>query len=488
MKLRSFRLRLGLLSVGLSGMVLFGFTLYATSVIQRVGINRIDRELRALADAQIRREHPRDHWSQLDRSLRAQLVPSGEPALLVLVTDRDGDLVFQSPAWPESLSTDRLPLPLDQAPEAWLEAPPPIRRGDGGPPPDRRPPPDMFVRGPVYETIGDRTSRWRLMTIANEIVTFTLAMNLDVVQVEIDQFWSRMLLAAPLCLLLLAVGGWVIGQTALRPINRMASTAEAMTAQRLDARISTSGSDMEFARLIQVFNQMLERLEAGFRQATRFSADAAHELKTPLAILQAQMERSLQQAEHGSQEQRTCAEQLEEVQRIKVILHKLLLLSQADAGVLPITPEPVHLADLLRDAAEDASLIAPNRSVSLSLPEEIVVHGDRALIAQAIENLLTNAINYGDPEGTITLALTAHADRALISVVNTGPPIPPAERAHIFDRFHRGDSSRSRRVDGFGLGLSLAREIARAHGGTLNLTRSDEESTQFTLILPRHPA
>jgi len=229
---------------------------------------------------------------------------------------------------------------------------------------------------------------------------------------------------------------------------------------------------------------MLERLERSFRQATRFSADAAHELKTPLAVLQAQIERSLQRAADDSPEQRDYAGQLEELQRLKATLRKLLLLSQADAGQLPLSLARVNLAELVRSAENDIAMLAPGRKTRVDTPDELFVQADVDLLSQVLGNLVSNAVKFGDADGLIELALTEQNRQAVLTVSNTGTPIPPGDQAKVFDRFYRADASRSREIEGTGLGLSLAREMARAHGGDLVLAQSDAQRTTFALRLP----
>ena len=342
----------------------------------------------------------------------------------------------------------------------------------------------MTVRGPVYATQAAGHAEWRAMTLANDEVVVTLAMSLAEVHAEIARFQQALLFATPLGLLLLVAGGWLVGHMALRPVNLIARTAESVTAQRLDARIPEAKADTEFRHLIALINNMLGRLERSFQQATRFSADAAHELKTPLAILQAQAERSLQRAADGSVEQREYAEQLEEIQRLKIILRKLLLLSQADTGKLPLSRAPVNLVKLVHATCDDIQMLATDRKVNLQVPAELTVSADVDLINQAVENLVSNAIKFGDAEGPIDITLTHRIDRAVLSVANTGTPIPAADCDRIFERFYRADKSRSRKIEGAGLGLSLAREIARAHGGDLMLVQSNELGTVFELSLP----
>jgi len=486
----SFRLKIGLLSFCLSGILLLGFGWFAVSALNRVARERIDRELRVLVDSQVRKLQPDDHWRRFDESLRGVYGEQAAKQFLVKVVRLNGTALYATADWPTDvpdrhfqLSLDRAPADIrrDRSPDTNLRPPRPAGDQQDRPQP---PPHRMNVCGPVYATLRVPHGEWRVMTLANEEVAVTIAMNLSGLHAEITRFQRALLVAAPLGLLLIVVGGWLVGQMALRPVNLIAHTAESVTARRLDARIPDAKADEEFHRLILVINGMLERLERSFQQATRFSADAAHELKTPLAILQAQAERSLQRAPDGSSEQRECAEQLDEVQRLNAILRKLFLLAQADAGQLPLSIETVNLVDLVRATVDDIQMLAPGRETLLRAPSELTVQGDVDLLNHAIENLVSNAVKFGDTAGPIEIELVLRAGRAVLSVSNTGTPIPEQDRARIFERFYRADKSRSRRIEGTGLGLSLAREIARAHGGDLMLERSDNERTAFVLTIP----
>jgi heavy metal sensor kinase len=488
--LRSFRLKIGLLSVILSGTLLTGFGLFALSVLNRVGLERIDRELRALADDTIRKSAPPGHWARFDAALSAMYGQDAARQFLVKATLPDGPTLYASADWPAALPGTALPLSLENAPVRALESPqsadaqarPPRPRGDD--PQRRAPPRQLPVRGPVYRTLGGADVAWRVMSMANEEVTLSIALNLAGLRAETRRFLRAFLVAVPLGLLLIVAGGWLIGHLALRPVTLIARTAESVTAARLDARIPEAQADDEFRHLIALINGMLERLERSFQQATRFSADAAHELKTPLAILQAQIERSLLRATDDSAEQRDYAGQLEELQRLKSILRKLLLLSQADAGQLPLSLARTDLAERVRAAENDIALLAPGRKTRVASPAELVVEADGDLLGQILGNLVSNAVKFGDADGVIELTLAARDGRAVLTVANTGAPIPRADQARVFDRFYRADAARGREIEGSGLGLSLAREMARAHGGDLALAKSDEQGTAFELTLP----
>jgi signal transduction histidine kinase len=252
----------------------------------------------------------------------------------------------------------------------------------------------------------------------------------------------------------------------------------------LEQRVPIGATDVEFVELIQVFNQMLSRLEHSFKQASRFSADAAHELKTPLAILQGELERTLQQAEPGSEVQQGLSNLLDEVRRLSGIVRKLLLLSLADAGQMALYRVGVDLSGLLIEMLEDIELLAPHLEIQTEIAEDLRVQGDRDLLIQVLQNLISNAIKYNLPNGWIRIVARRQGATVLITISNCSKEIPTGDRDRIFDRFHRGDPARTRKVEGIGLGLSLAREIARSHGGDLTLDPTLSGQTAFTLTLP----
>jgi len=242
--------------------------------------------------------------------------------------------------------------------------------------------------------------------------------------------------------------------------------------------------EQEFNRLVTVFNEMLARLEKSFQQATRFSADASHELKTPLARLQMELEQALENAPSGSPQQEVYSSLLDEISRLKAIVQKLLLLSLVDAGRLQLQLQPVNLSLMLTNVIEDCQTQAPMLKMETQIPPNIHVNADPDLLEQALQNLASNAGKHNHDGGIVRFELQLEADHVLIRVANTGSQIPPIERNRIFERFYRADPARSGRVEGTGLGLSLAREIIRAHGGDLSLETYNDEFTRFAVKLP----
>jgi two-component system heavy metal sensor histidine kinase CusS len=285
-------------------------------------------------------------------------------------------------------------------------------------------------------------------------------------------------------LLLAGLSAWFLAQRALRPVAALARTAERVTARGLDQRIPAMPRDQEFNRLILVFNEMLDRLEKSFRQATRFSADASHELKTPLARLQVELEEALERAPAGSHQQEVYTSLLEEISRLKAIVQKLLLLSLADAGRFQLHGQPVNLTRMMENVIEDCQAQAPDLRVERNLAPDVQVTADADLLEQALHNLASNAVKYNQPMGHISFELAEDGDRALVRVANTGPGIPPADCDRVFERFYRADKSRGSGVEGVGLGLNLCREIFRAHAGDLELESPGKPLTVFVAWLP----
>lgn len=267
-------------------------------------------------------------------------------------------------------------------------------------------------------------------------------------------------------------------------IRRLTGLVRRVTAQGLDRRIPTTGEERDFAELIGVFNDMLERLERSFRQASRFSGDAAHELRTPLTILQGRIEQAMQLVPDGSTLQELLSGILDEVRRLSSITRKLLLLAQADAGRMSLQRERFDLATVLDDLIEDTRMLAPDLAVAAAVAPDLVVAADAALLRQVLHNLVGNAIKYNLPDGWLRIDARSAAGRVTVDVANASHGIAEPDRALIFERFHRADPARSRGIEGFGLGLSLAREIARAHGGELVLMDDAAGATCFRLTLP----
>lgn len=483
MKPSSFRLKIALLAGLISGLLLVGTGALLWRVAYRLSLEQVDREIRNLGQANLERVLGGDHWERLEAALRF-VSARREGADFILWVKNNHTIAYRSPGWPEELDPARFEVSRQYAgpggPRPGEPLPPPPRRGEEISPRN----PALPLKQARFETVRGGGRDWRIGVMGNPYVMLVLGMDLGATTARMAELRHTFLALLPLAFALVGGGAWFLARRALRPVQALTEAAERVTAQGLDQRLPISTGDREFNRLITVYNAMLDRLERSFRQATRFSADASHELKTPLARLQLELEAALDRAPDGSEQQALCGSLLEEVTHLKAIVQKLLLLSLADAGQLPLHREPVNLSRLLENVVEDARAQAPSLTIATSLEPELHVPAEPDLLEPALQNLTINAIKYNQPEGTVRIELAREHERAVVRVSNTGPGIPPEDRERVFERFYRADPSRSRRVDGVGLGLSLAREILRAHGGDLVLDPAAGPLTTFVATLP----
>ncbi len=501
MKPLSFRLRIALLSAVISGAVLLGLGAASWFLIQRQAVEAMDTELRALGS-----RHPgwlasRANFERFRGSLAFIFGEEHQGQVIFLVKDARGQRLYLAPGWPAGLDPDAIDGALADAPTTPGQTATnadglPVGLGRGGAGRGGRGlgfgggrggSPVVFTKVPRFFTARSADATWRLGVMGNDELRLVVGLSYEPVRSELDRLRNVFLVMLPAALLLVGGGGWLVAGRALRPLKRIRQMAERVTVRGLDQRIPASHDDPEITALIQVLNGMMDRLETSFRQATRFSADASHELKTPLAIMQGELENALQAAEPGSATQQVFTNLLEETQRLKRITRGLLLLSQADAGQLRLAREPVPLSADLEGMIEDARVLTAEAGLRLAaeLQPDLWVQADRGLLHMALLNLIANAVKYNEAGGSVGMTLAIEGEQAVVTVCNSGPGIPAADQPRIFERFYRGDQARGRTTDGLGLGLSLAREIVHAHQGRLVLRESRPGRTCFALSLPR---
>ena len=321
----------------------------------------------------------------------------------------------------------------------------------------------------------------------------------------------------PLALILAASGGYLLARRALRPVDRMTTAARRIEAEHLTERLAGADADDELGRLARTLNEMLARLEAAFAEVRRFSADASHELRTPLTVLRGEIEVALRHSRSSEEYRQLLERLLESVESMARMVDDLLLLSRADAGALRLAREPVELDRLVEEAAKEGEVLARPRQVRVRIQalEPLVLTGDGPRLTQLLRNLVDNAVKYTPAGGEVSLALRAgpgagdrgsgkseepQAPPGALSLADPRPPTPgpyaeiavrdtgigiPAEALpHIFDRFYRADPARSRDSGGAGLGLCIAKTIAEAHGGRIDVESRPGEGSTFTVRLP----
>jgi heavy metal sensor kinase len=476
--LNSFRLKIALLSGSITGLLLVGGGVALWRATYRFNLERLDREIRNLGQANLDRVLGGDHWLRLEEALKF-VAGDGSSARFALWVKNYDRVMFRSPEWPDGIAPEAFAVSENyDVPGGALKpgaAPPPPRRGEEISPRN----PALPRRTAQFFTRAAGGHSWRVGVMGNPYVTLIVAADIDEFDARMIELRNLFLLTLPVALLLAAGGAWLVARRALRPVTLLTETAERVTAHGLDRRIPEMTRDREFNRLITVCNEMLDRLQTSFQQATRFSADAAHELKTPLARLQLELEQALAVAPAGSPAQEVYGSLLDEIHRLKSIVEKLLLLSLADAGRLPLQKQPVDLSALLANLVEDCRAQSSGLAVAEEIAAGLRVDADAELLEQALQNLALNAVKYNRPDGWLRIAARREGAEVLVFFENSGPPIPASDRERIFERFFRSDPSRSGSSGGTGLGLSLAREIVRAHGGELTLVESDGERTRF---------
>jgi heavy metal sensor kinase len=283
-----------------------------------------------------------------------------------------------------------------------------------------------------------------------------------------------------------ALGVWWITRKALQPLQEVASAAEHINAKALNQRLPEASAQDEVGRLVQVLNHAFDRLERSFDQATRFSSDASHELKTPLTIMRGEIEAALKTELRDPGVEILLDGLLAETQRLCDIVEKLLLLSRADAGELTLATEILDFSSICRELVEDAQILAgPKRiSTEFEIAPEVKVLADELYLRRVLLNLLDNAIKYNVAGGSLSISLTTSHLTAQLRISNTGLGIMKEDESRVFERFYRGDPSHSSEISGSGLGLSICREIVAAHGGQMWLEQSLPGWTAFTVSLP----
>ncbi len=309
---------------------------------------------------------------------------------------------------------------------------------------------------------------------------------------------GTMVAIAPFILLISVAVAYVIAGRALEPIERIIDDLEAITDGRsLHRRLPFAETSDELARLSATLNAMLSRLETSFDALRRFTADASHELKTPLTVLRADVERAMSPRVSSTEQLIALEEALHETARMADLVESLLTLARADEGRFDLHRERIDMEPLVRDVFETAQILGEHAGLTVVLPvvDDAIVMGDPTRLRQLFLNLVTNAIKYTPRGGRVEISLSTRLDGVTFTVRDTGIGISAADLPHVFERFYRADRARSRRVQapdgswtdergGFGLGLAISQWIARAHGGTLTATSRLGRGSTFVVSLP----
>lgn len=385
---------------------------------------------------------------------------------MILVADQDGRPLEESQAY-QALGTDKAAeiRRVLASGVGWLE-----KSDDGGTP-------YLIRQFYVYDEY--RTRRFFIAIGTSEAKS----------RAVLNQFTFLCIGLFPLVIVTGCAMGWVFAGRALTPVLEIANTAQRISGSNLSLRIPSRNTGDELDKLIETFNQMIERIEVNFNQVRQFSTDVSHELRTPITVVRGQLEVALFTAENTEQYREAIVNSLADIERLSAIVRALLLLSQAETGQVILQRQPLDLVELADSTTDQFQIPAEGADVTLTFHSGCdccIGDFDRIQIERMLSNLLSNAIKFTPAGGTIDVTVESQGNEAEIRIADTGQGIPPEHLPHIFDRFYRvrGPNEQASPEKGLGLGLSFVAWIVRAHGGTVDVASRPGEGTTFRIRLP----
>jgi signal transduction histidine kinase len=441
-------------------------------------------------------------WDMLEPQFELSYPQGQRPALCVFWGSTQDSLYYRSKTWPVDCDP-RTVLPSIKVPETWKKS----RRGgarlagagdtEAG---TETGSPATFgsdLEEEAFENalkparvanVEVQGRPWHMAAFVYENQALILGRNMRPLYAALSALATWLALACPMAFGLVYATVYFTARRRGNEMEQLAQWFEQLSAETLTRRVTLKQVGDQNEPLMKSINEMMDRLEFSYEDARRFSGLAAHELKTPLAILQGKLDIAIHEQLPGSPWQRFLAELLEDVGRLKGVTEKLLLLSRADAGRLDLNIVDVNLSELIEQHVQDTELLAPELQIENHVPADITIQADKTLINVLLQNLFANAIkhNSGGRGAFIAIDLREIPNGIRLAVSNSAKPIPPELHQRIFSRFGRGTAPHES-PEGAGLGLSLAYEIARVHGGRLKLKESTHEQTTFVVKLRKVP-
>ncbi|HXL81605.1 MAG TPA: heavy metal sensor histidine kinase [Pyrinomonadaceae bacterium] len=328
--------------------------------------------------------------------------------------------------------------------------------------------------------------------VAHQSYIFVFANSLRDQDKALEQARQAFYIAIPIALVIASLGGYFLARKSLAPVVTMGERAARIGASNLDERIPVPENNQELGRLAGIFNELLARLDQSFAQQKRFMADASHELRTPVAVICGESEVSLsRQVRDPAEFRESLAIVHDEGRRLTRMVEDLFTLARADAGEYPLALAHFYLDESINECVRSIRSLAAQKGLEVCYQppaKEIPFRGDEALIQRMVLNLIHNAIKYTPANGRVQVNVREDRDHCEIVISDTGPGIPAAAQAHVFERFYRVDKARSRdeslNGSGAGLGLSIAKWVAELHGGTIVLDNTNHEGATFVISLP----
>jgi len=303
----------------------------------------------------------------------------------------------------------------------------------------------------------------------------------------LERFRTAMFIGIPILLAIAAAGGYWISSRALRPVDEITRAAQTINPQDLSQRVTVPHTGDELQRMAETLNQMLQRIESAVTRITQFTADASHELRTPVGLIRTRAEVTLAKPRTSEQYRDALKEVLVESERTTALIENLMMLARADTGSETLNFDRTNICEIATEVCTQAQSLAEAKQLqwSATIPDTAIWdRGDANALRRLLLILVDNAVKYTPPAGSVRLALQRDGTDAEIRVSDTGIGISESDLPHIFDRFYRADKARSRELGGTGLGLSIGRWIASAHGGEIKVESSTPNGTTFLVRWP----
>ena len=351
------------------------------------------------------------------------------------------------------------------------------------------PPSSRSFAGPF--TFASQNTPYRManaeVKVGNQSYLVQVAAPLDDFYGALRRFATLLFVSIPILLLCAAGGGYWLSWRALAPFDQITQTARSIGIQNLSSRLVVPESRDVLQRLSETFNNMLERLEAAFKRITQFTADASHELRTPITVMRTRAELSLRKARTAEEYREALRRNHSDLEKTSDLVERLMFLARADYGAEVLNLSTVNLGDIVRDSCSQGRTLSENKQITFheqtpDLP--VWVKADAYALRRLFLILIDNAIKYTPSGGRVEVLVVTENGSALAAVRDTGIGIAAEDLPNVFERFYRADKARSRESGGVGLGLSIGRWIAEAHAGAIEVESSPGRGSIFRVRLP----
>jgi heavy metal sensor kinase len=329
---------------------------------------------------------------------------------------------------------------------------------------------------------------WNLkVNVAGQSYLIQSAFEMDDFYGALEHFALLLFISIPLLLLCAAAGGYWISTRALAPVDQITQTARTISAQNLSSRLVVPHTGDELQRLSETLNGMLGRLEDAFKKITQFTADASHELRTPVAVMRTRTELSLRKARSAEEYREVIAEVLAELEKTSALIDQLMFLARADSGAETLHFSATNVSEVLREACHQGSALAEAKQIGFQEQisrDSMWIRGDASSLRRLFLILIDNAVKYTPASGQVEVSLQRNDGYAVAQVRDTGIGISETDLPNVFERFYRADKARTRELGGVGLGLSIGRWITEVHAGTIEVHSSPGRGSIFEVRLP----